>query len=184
MSMPETLDEPLTLQDRVQALRLPDKVDQPTRNGGGWLPWALCILLAVTTVSLAARTISAPASAGRDLSNSSSIVDGKSLAPATPQRASPTVAAGAVVLESKGYIIAAHQIQVSPIEVSGLIKELYVEEGKRFKKGDVLAVLDTTSFEADTADARAALASADAKWLKLRNGYREEDKRAAKHDME
>ena len=69
-------------------------------------------------------------------------------------------------MESKGYVIAAHQIQVSPIEVSGLIKELAIEEGKRFKKGDVLAVLDKTSFEADAADAKASLASAEAKLLK------------------
>jgi multidrug resistance efflux pump len=88
------------------------------------------------------------------------------------------------VLESKGYIIPAHQVQVSPIEVSGLVKELFIEEGKRFKKGDVLAVLDRTSFEADAADAKASLASMEAKLLKLRNGYREEDRRAARNDME
>ena len=57
--MPETLTEPPSLQDRVQALRLPDKVDHPGRSGG-WLPWALCVLLAVTTVSLAARKNVAP----------------------------------------------------------------------------------------------------------------------------
>jgi multidrug resistance efflux pump len=188
--MSETVDNPRTLKDRVAGLRLPDKVDQLGRSGGGWLPWLLCILLGGTTVSLVARLPSRPslaltgeATGERKAANSP---EKTSTQPPVPsgQDSREKPASGAVVLESKGYIIAAHQIQVSPIEVSGLIKELYVEEGKRFKKGDVLAVLDTTSFEADTADARAALASADAKWLKLRNGYREEDKRAAKHDME
>jgi multidrug resistance efflux pump len=178
--MPETLDEPLTLEDRVQALRLPDKVDLPARSGGGWLPWALCLLLALTTVSLAARSGSTP-SVPHEQVAASTPGETPSAASSTPR---PAAAAGTVVLESKGYIIPAHQIQVSPIEVSGLIKELYVEEGKRFNKGDVLAVLDRTSFEADAADAKAALASAEAKLLKLQHGYRDEEKRAARHDME
>jgi multidrug resistance efflux pump len=184
--MPDMVENPRTLKDRVQALRLPDKVDSATGSGGGWLPWALCILLGLTTVSLAARVSQAPAKPDRSPPAAST----EPAATSTPDKGvkprsgEPAAAAGAVVLESKGYIIAAHQIQVSPIEVSGLIKELYVEEGKRFKKGDVLAVLDTTSFEADAADARAALASAEAKLQKLRNGYREEDRRASKNEME
>ena len=179
--MAETLEISPTLQDRVQALRLPDKVDQPGRSGGGWLPWALCLLLALSSVSLAARVYTAPPSATHEPLASAAPDESKGItAPARPA----AVASGATVLESKGYIIAAHQIQVSPIEVSGLVKELYVEEGRRFKKGDVLAVLDRTSFEADAADAKATLTSLDAKLLKLRNGYRDEDKRATRHDME
>jgi multidrug resistance efflux pump len=185
-AMPETVDNPRTLEDRVRGLRLPEKVDSANGSRGGWLPWALCILLGVTTVSLAARVSNAPAKSDRSppAATSELSVPKASEEGAKSQSAESALTAGSVVLESKGYIIAAHQIQVSPIEVSGLIKELYVEEGKRFKKGDVLAVLDTTSFEADAADARSALASAEAKLLKLRNGYREEDRRATKNDME
>ncbi|HEY1381154.1 MAG TPA: efflux RND transporter periplasmic adaptor subunit, partial [Gemmataceae bacterium] len=186
--MPDTLDEPRSLQDRVQSLRLPDKVDQPGRSGGGWLPWALCLLLALSTVSLAVRVYTAPPKAvpQGEAPAESAAAPAESASPARQEPRPPTAAAtpGAVVLESKGYIIPAHQIQVSPIEVSGLVKELFIEEGKRFKKGEVLAVLDKTSFEADVADATAALASAEARLLKLRNGYREEDKRAAKNEME
>jgi multidrug resistance efflux pump len=185
--MPETLDAPMTLQDRVQGLRLPEKVDKPTQSGGGWLPWALCLLLALATVSLAARVYTTPpraadASVPTSAASSTSQSD-PARSPTTAVTPSPA-AAGATALESKGYIIAAHQIQVSPIEVSGLVTELYVEEGRRFKKGDVLAVLDRTSFDADAADARASLASAEAKLLKLQNGSRDEDKRATRHDME
>jgi HlyD family secretion protein len=179
--MPESLNEAMTLQDRVQALRLPDKVDLPGDGRSKWLPWALCLLLALTTVSLAARAFNAPPNAGQNVSTSAAPANGPG--PSAVPGAAPA-AAGAVVLESKGYIIAAHQIQVSPIEVSGLVKELFIEEGKRFNKGDVLAVLDRTSFEADAADARAYMASVEARLLRLRNGYRDEDKRATQHDME
>ena len=179
--MAETLEIPQTLQDRVQALRLPDKVDMPGRSGGGWLPWAICVLLALATVSLAARVHNAPASTMRESSGPAAehVITGP------PSAAQPAVVtAGGTVLESKGYIIAAHQIQVSPIEVSGLVKELYVEEGRRLKRGDVLAVLDRTSFDADAADARGTLVSAEAKLSKLQIGFREEEKRGAKNDME
>jgi HlyD family secretion protein len=186
--MAETLEIPQTLQDRVQALRLPDKVDLPGKSGGGWLPWAICVLLALATVSLAARVNSLPAPGPAGIApataQSSAIAPGPSAATPGVAGTINAPASGATVLESKGYVIAAHQIQVSPIEVSGLVKELYIEEGKRFKNGDVLAVLDRTSFEADEADARASLASLEAKLLKLRNGNRDEDKRATRHDME
>lgn len=182
--MPETFGEPVKLLDRVQSLRLPEKVDLPGRSGGGWLPWALCLLLALTTVSLLARS-PAPSKAHPEGEGPAEVPTSTPPPESRPAgNARPPAAPGAVVLESKGYIIAAHQIQVSPIEVSGLITELYIEEGKRFKKGDVLAVLDKTSFEADAADARANLASMEARLLKLRNGFREEEKRAARHDME
>ena len=53
-----------------------------------------------------------------------------------------------------------------------------------FKRGDVLAVLDRTSFDADAADARGTLLSAEAKLAKLQIGFRKEEKRGAKNDME
>ena len=38
--------------------------------------------------------------------------------------------------------------------------ELFIEEGKRFKKGEVLAILDRTPYEAEVNDARASLEAA------------------------
>jgi multidrug resistance efflux pump len=170
----------------VQSLRLPDRANGGGRAaGGGWLPWVLCLLLAASTASLAARVYTAappPAdSAAAPAPAAPSPGTSTPAAPAVAAAAAP--AAGGVVLEAKGYVIPAHQIQVSPIEVSGLIKELYIEEGKRFKKGDVLAVLDRTSFEADVADARASLASAQHRALELERGYRKEEKEQARLEL-
>jgi multidrug resistance efflux pump len=185
--MPETLESPTSLRDRVQSLRLPARVDGTGRAGRtAWLPWALCLLLAACTASLAARVYTAhPApvgAAGAAPAPTKETGTPGTPAPAGEQRATAP-AAGSVALEAKGYVIPAHQIQVSPIEVSGLIKELYIEEGKRFKKNDILAVLDRTSFEADVADARASLASAEQRYLELERGYRKEEKEQAHAEM-
>jgi HlyD family secretion protein len=187
--MPETIVSSASLRERVQSLRLPDRVDSGRGSRGGWLPWALCLLLAASTASLAARVYTAPpaepAKAGAVQTPS---VSQKTDAPvaATSQTSTATTnkpAPGDVVLESKGYIIPAHQIQVSPIEVGGRVLELFVEEGKRFKKGDVLAVLEKTSYEAQEADAIAGLAAAEQRHLELQRGFRKEEIEQAKAEF-
>ncbi|MFO0885181.1 MAG: efflux RND transporter periplasmic adaptor subunit [Pirellulales bacterium] len=57
---------------------------------------------------------------------------------------------GAIAYESKGYIVPAHQILVSP-KSAGMIVSLNVEEGRhRVTKGDVLAMLENiTDYKAD-----------------------------------
>src|SRR5437870_2709227 len=174
MTPESTLVEIPSLRDRVQSLRLPSRADGGGSARGGWLPWTLTLLLALSTASLAARVYTAPGP-----SRDTAAATGPAASPSQNETRSPTAAdspkagaPGSVVLESKGYLIAAHQIQVSPIEVSGLVKELYIEEGKWIKKGDVLAVLDMTSFEADVADARHTVASAEQRYLELDRGYR------------
>jgi multidrug resistance efflux pump len=93
----------------------------------------------------------------------------------TPAASAPIADSSVVVLESKGYIIPTHQILVSP-KVNGMVKYLRVqkpdlppeggvplEEGMRVEKGDILAQLESTDYEADVARARAMLASAQQK---------------------
>src|SRR5436309_2772700 len=73
--------------------------------------------------------------------------------PGAPRPAAAAVAPGAVALEAKGYLIPAHQLQVSPIEVSGRILKLNFEEGKHVQQDEILAELDKTSYQADLAEA-------------------------------
>jgi multidrug resistance efflux pump len=95
--------------------------------------------------------------------------------PNAPSGAAPMAPqAGAVALESKGYIVPAHQILVSP-KVSGMILQLHVEEGRRVAKGDVLAVLESTDYEADLARAKASVRLAREQLLELTNGNRREE---------
>src|SRR4051794_12070519 len=146
----------VSLRDRVEALRLPSRVDDPRAGGGrAWLPWVLCLLLAGATVSMAMRTPKAPepaAGAAAPQAGSGDRAPAPAAAEAGPREAGkPAVAAGAVALEAKGYLIPAHQLQVSPIEVSGRILKLNFEEGKHVQQGEILAELDKTSYEADLA---------------------------------
>ncbi len=162
----------LTMRDRVAMLRLPEQADAPQAGSRvGWLPWTLTLLLAFSTASLFVRSqrpqpvVAAPPIA---------VTPNDGTAP-TKSAPITVIAPGAVALESKGYIIAAHQIQVSPVEVAGRIVELNIEEGKRFKKGDVLAQLDTASYEADFLEAQANVANNRAKLEELKNGFRPEE---------
>src|SRR5205807_2402984 len=73
----------------------------------------------------------------------------------------PVASSGEVVLQSKGYVVPAHQVQVSP-KVGGLIVWLHpdFEEGKFFKKDTVLARLETDDYRYDHDHAVAALEAA------------------------
>lgn len=186
--MPNLIDDDptATLRERVQSLRLPSATNDPTRGGGGgrvWLPWALVLLLAACTASLAGRVytgqVPVATAAAENAPVAAASAAKPAAAPATAETPKPAAAPGATALEAKGYIIPAHQIQVSPIEVAGLVKELFIEEGKRVAKGEVLAVLDRTSFNADVLDAKATLAGTQARLLELERGYRKEEKEQA-----
>jgi multidrug resistance efflux pump len=160
------------MRDRVAMLRLPTQADSPTGSRVTWLPWTLTLLLAFSTVSLFVRSLTLkPASVPMAVEAPAA----NAAASSSTKAAGSAVAPGAVALESKGYIIPAHQIQVSPVEVSGRIVELNIEEGKRFKKGQVLAVLDTASYGAEFLEAEANLANSKAKLDELKNGFRPEE---------
>jgi len=164
-----------TLTERVKGLRLADSpAGGRNRGGASWIPWLLCLLMAVTWASFAVRAYRTGGLA---------VVVGSAPTPKvdTPTTTNPTVekpkvasteaAPGEMVLTVKGTVLAAHQIQVSPIEVSGRIEELYIEEGKFFKKGQPLARLDQTPFKADLLEAQSALGMAKARLEELKNSW-------------
>jgi multidrug resistance efflux pump len=135
---------PMTLSDRVRSLRLPDRAEG---GRGSWLPWVLCLLLAGSTGYLAWRVFAAVGAESKGGSAStpagtSAGRDGKG----GPAGAKKEPNKGALVLESKGYIIPVSLVQVSP-KVGGMVMELNIEEGKWVKEGSVLAVLETTEYQ-------------------------------------
>jgi HlyD family secretion protein len=78
-------------------------------------------------------------------------------------------APGNIVLELKGYIVPVRQVAVSP-KAAGDVVELPIEEGQKVKKGEVLARLDATEYEADLRLAAARLKLAEAHVAKAREG--------------
>jgi len=145
------------LRDRVQKLRLGAGGAKGSRGGGvAWLPWLLCLALALTWAGVALRTYrDAPKEAEGGIVTASS----PGTASATSGGSSKS-AAGTVQLVVKGYVIPSRQITVSPIDVGGKVIELNVVEGQLYKEGDTLAKLDPASYKAAVAEAKAGVAAA------------------------
>lgn len=147
------------LRDRVQKLRLTSGGVKGSRGGGvTWLPWLLCLALALTWAGVALRTYrNKPKEAEGEIVVASS----PGTAAQAGGSAKPGAPAGTVQLVVKGYVIPSRQITVSPIDVGGKVIELNVVEGQLYKEGDTLAKLDPASYEAAVAEAKAAVAGAE-----------------------
>jgi HlyD family secretion protein len=154
---------------RVQQLRLDSQLGSAKagRGGAGWLPWVLCALLAGTWATVAIRTYRNPGNAGpADSASATAPVSsggGSARPTASSTLVAPRIESGSIQLEVKGYLIPAHQIAVSPIDVGGRVIELNVLEGKLFKEGDILARLQDTSYRQAVEEAAAGVAMAHRK---------------------
>jgi HlyD family secretion protein len=152
---------PGSLGERVQSLRI--------RSGGGqarprnaWLPWgftAICVLLTAAFMYRSYRYSRPDVVAAADVASPGN---------STPGAAAPT---GEVALESKGYVIAAHTIQISP-QVGGEV--IYLDptfkEGTVFHKGQKIAVVDPISYEARVKSARALVKVAEVNLSEVKEG--------------
>lgn len=171
-----------SLRERVQSLRLPPAAAAP--RGNGKLAWLLCLAFAGLSGYLAvqlnaARTTVDPVDALQSAATSVAKPADTASNPSPPS----TTTTGDIVLESKGYIIPAHQILVSP-KVSGMIVRLFVEEGKRVAKGSVLAELEDIDYKADVERMQGLLVSAQQRLLELERGNRPEEVQQTKAELE
>jgi HlyD family secretion protein len=154
------------LSDRVRSLRLAERPVGQRGSRGGFLPWALVALLLLTSIVFGLRTFhDAQQMAEQDLKT----------ATATQTNEHPTAAAssavGDVALESRGYIIAAHSIQLSP-QVGGEIVWLdpNFKEGAVYQKGAKLAEIDPVIYAAQLKSAQANLAVAQTNQQQVESG--------------
>jgi multidrug resistance efflux pump len=132
------------------------------------LPWVLCVLLLASTLTFGFQAFRKQTTETKP--------------DAGPQRVQKKDAdSGDIALQAKGHIIPAHQIMVSP-QVGGKIENLYIEEGKRVKKGEVLARLESVEYRAKYNRAVAKHEAAKLNWELLKSSYPEEVKRA-EHDL-
>ncbi len=88
-----------------------------------------------------------------------------------------------IALESRGYVIAKHQVLVSP-QVSGRIMSLNIEEGRRVTKGDVLAEVERTEYGADVEQMRGILMRNKAELSELETGARPQEIAGATADLQ
>ena len=76
------------------------------------------------------------------------------------------------VLTASGYVVARQRASVST-EVAGRLEALFVSEGSRVRKGDVLGILRNEDQKAAVASAQAALRSAEAASVEAKASARE-----------
>ena len=161
------------LQDRIQSLRLPSAETAP--QSSNVVPWTLCLILLGTTSALGYVVVSndllgskpAIIATQESASQDSASADGTGTLPAE----------GEILLESKGYIIPAHQILVSP-KVSGMILRLHFDklrEGQRVPIGAPLAEIECIEYEADAARAQSNCLAARQRYEERVNGRRLEE---------
>jgi HlyD family secretion protein len=83
-----------------------------------------------------------------------------------------------VTIKASGSVVPFQTVNVSP-KVSGRLQELYVEQGDKVTKGQILARMDDSNIVPQIMQAKASLAGAQANLERLRNGSRPEDIAAA-----
>lgn len=172
---PVTGDSPLS--QRVQSLRLPAR--QSSGGAAGWLGWCLAVVFAGSTGWLLLFPVSPNAISENTVSPEVAELREKLKAASNGSTASggdgaAVPAPATIVLESKGYIIPEQQILVSP-QVSGRVIELNFDAGYRVKEGDVLAVLDSTEYQADLDRAVGLVEAARARYNELHIGSRPDE---------
>src|SRR5579871_1770241 len=165
------------LDARVRSLRLNN---QPAANSRTTLlPWALCGILLLTTTAFGYRAYRV----GTLTPSSTQESTTPPTSSTTTTSSTPAASAGEVVVRARGYVVPAHQVQVSP-KVGGMILSLNdrFEEGHFFSKGDVLAKLETDDYEADLKHAEAARDAAEQRYKEsLCN--RDEEIEAARNEL-
>jgi HlyD family secretion protein len=150
-----------TLSDRVKSLRLGNP-NAAVRVRSSKLPWVLTILLTFAVIFLLMKNLGKPSEDPT-----------KTVLPVAADKADSKD----VALESKGYIVPAHQIQIIP-KISGMVTELTFQEGDKIKEGALLAELEAIEYEADYKHAVAAEAASKQRFEELKCSRPEEIKQA------
>jgi len=92
-------------------------------------------------------------------------------------------AAGDVILNATGYIVAAHKIQVAA-KVVGRVAWIGVEKGDKVREGQVIVRLEDDEYRAQLQQAKGQLATLQARLEELQNGSRPEEIAVAKANWE
>ncbi len=165
------------LRQKVQSLRLPTHVHAGS-SANSRLPWLLSGILAVSTLAFGTLYLLEKQTA-HPLQAAPAATTGAGADSAS----GPVADVGDAVLESKGYVIPVHQIQVSPL-VGGRLVDLNVLEGMRVKEGAILAQIETIDYQADVNRLRGQYDGAWQRWFELVNGSRPEEIKQAQAELE
>ena len=197
-----------SLDDRVRSLKIAKEDRLDNQKSSGWLPWLMSIVFGIACVWLAYRDDEIMAKLGFDrpllegksgenavTASTSKAAVQNSVSSSTPmsnpvlQSSNPLsgnekpTTANPIALESRGYVIAKHQVLVSP-QVSGRIMSLNIEEGRRVVKGEILAEVERTEYQADYEQTRGTLMRNKAELAELETGARRQEIAGATADLQ
>ncbi len=161
VSNPKNQQDQESLNQRLRSLKI-DRGPQVTGSKRGGTPKLLLFSLAAIVVLAAA---------------------GYAYLTTTPKTISATEvrvetgggSAGSTTLTVSGYVVAHHKIAVGA-KVMGRVAWIGVEKGDKVQQGQTLVKLEDTEFRAQVNQARANLASAQARLDQLRTGSRPQEK--------
>jgi HlyD family secretion protein len=152
------------------------RIDRSKRRGDGPSRWAtIWILTGIALLVLAGG--------GRylyGLANREKDVD---IVRVHASSATDQAAAGDVILNATGYIVAAHKIELAS-KVMGKVAWIGVEKGDRVREGQDLVRLESDEYRAQVQQARGNLQNLQAKLEQAQNGSRPEEISKAKADLD
>jgi multidrug resistance efflux pump len=166
------------LADRVKSLQLPPHVSAHRFHWRSLVKWM--IALAIIAGGIFGGQWYLQHSRG-DAAKAAVAGTGLTSTGAQDVAAAADPAAGDVVLESKGYVVAVHEILISP-KVAGMVEEFDIIEGQRVKKGETLAIIESVDYKADLDHCQATLDGAKQRYLELQHGSRPEEIEEARNE--
>ena len=169
-----------SLKQRVESLRLPRPGQSTAR--GSQLPWFLVFALAAAIAYLLLMGSPFTVQTLQPVDVVAPPIDSTKTASDSTKTAQGSTNSTGPVVESKGYIIPEQQILVSP-QVSGRVIELNFEAGQRIESGFVLAVLDSTEYQAEFQRVTGLLEAAKENLAELLEGSRPDEIKQVKADL-
>jgi HlyD family secretion protein len=159
---PKTQTDQEDLNQRLRSLKI-DRGPAPSLAQNKRSPKVLLLALSALVVLLAGGGYLYFSSAAKPISVAEVKVEGGGNSPSD------------TVLSASGYVVAHHKIAVGA-KVMGRVAWIGVEKGDRVQQGQVLVRLEDSEFRAQSSQARANLAAAQARLDQLRSGSRPQEK--------
>ena len=159
---PKTQEDQEDLNKRLRSLKI-DRGSAPSPSANNRSPKVLLLALSALVALVAAGGFLYFSSAAKPIS----VAEVKLESGASSQ--------GDTVLSASGYVVAHHKIAVGA-KVMGRVAWIGVEKGDKVQQGQVLVRLEDSDFRAQSNQARANLAAAQARLDQLRTGSRPQEK--------
>lgn len=162
---PKTQTDQEDLNQRLRSLKI-DRGPAPSPAASKRSPKLLLLALSVLVVLIAGGGYLYFSSTAKTISVAEVKLEGAGSGGSSP---------GETVLAASGYVVAHHKIAVGA-KVMGRVAWIGVEKGDRVQQGQVLVRLEDSEFRAQSGQARANLAAAQARLDQLRSGSRPQEK--------